>query len=74
MLDIYICEDNAKQMAFLADFVSDYTKGLEAALKLATPSPAEILAAYKEAENPGLFILDIALKSELNYHRLKAVG
>ena len=66
MLDIYVCEDNAKQLAFIAGFISEYTKGLDAALALATHSPAEILAKYAEADNPGLFILDIALKTDVN--------
>ena len=66
MLDIYICEDNAKQLAFLANYVSDYTKNLPATLVLATLSPAEILVKYKNTNNPALFILDIALKTEIN--------
>ena len=66
MLDIYICEDNAKQLAFLADIVMDYVKNLPAALVLASHSPAEILSKYKNADNPALFILDISLKTEIN--------
>ena len=68
MLDIYVCEDNAKQRAFVAGFISDYcaTGCLDAALVLASPSPEEILAKYKETDSAALFILDIALKSELN--------
>jgi len=68
MLDIYVCEDNAKQRAFVAGFITDYcaTQNLDAALVLATPSPAEILAKYKDADNAALFILDISLKAEVH--------
>ncbi|MCL2378422.1 MAG: response regulator transcription factor [Defluviitaleaceae bacterium] len=68
MLDIYVCEDNAKQLAFMAGFISDYCAAgnLDAALVLASPSPAEVLAKYKDTNNAALFVLDISLKADLH--------
>lgn len=68
MLDIYVCEDNAKQLAFVAGFITEYcaTYNLDAALVLATPSPDEILDMYEDAANAALFILDISLKAGLH--------
>ena len=45
MLDIYICEDNEEQLAFVSAFVSDYCEigNLDACIVLASKSPMEIL-------------------------------
>ena len=68
MLDIYICEDNEEQLAFVSAFVSDYCEmgNLDACIALASKSPMEILKHYECGNNPALFILDIDLKSEMD--------
>ena len=68
MLNIYICEDNAKQRNFVTAFVSDYCilQNLDAGVALSSGSPKEVLAHYKNAPNPALFLLDIELGAEIN--------
>ena len=68
MLNIYICEDNEAQRAFVASFVSDYCifRNLDATVALASADPKEILTHYKNVQDPSLFILDIDLGAEIN--------
>ena len=66
MLEIYICEDNAKQLESISKFISDYCimESLDAAVSLAAPSPVEVLNHFKDCKNPALFFLDIDLKAK----------
>ena len=68
MLDIYVCEDNKGQLEFISTFIADYCviRNEDARVVLATSSPDEVLAHYKESQNPALFFLDIALGVEMN--------
>jgi len=68
MLNIYICEDNAKQREFVAAFVSDYCifRNLDGSMVLASADPKEILVHYKNVQEPSLFLLDIDLGAEIN--------
>jgi len=68
MLEIYICEDSAKQREFVTTFIKDYCvlQNLDADVVLSSPDPNEILAHYKKALGTALFFLDIDLKAEIN--------
>ena len=68
MLEIYICEDNAKQREFVTNFIKDFCifRGLDADVVLSSPDPNEILTHYKNAQGTALFFLDIDLQAEIN--------
>ena len=68
MLEIYICEDSAKQREFVTNFIKDYCifRNLDADVVLSSPDPNEILSRYKKALGTALFFLDIDLKAEIN--------
>ncbi|MCL2188307.1 MAG: LytTR family DNA-binding domain-containing protein [Defluviitaleaceae bacterium] len=68
MLDIYICEDNAKQRVFVHSFINDYCvlRSLDAAIAISCAEPREILTHFEQAQNPALFFLDIDLNTEIN--------
>ncbi len=66
MLDIYICEDNLKQLAFIKEKVENIIafEELDIKIKTATNSPNEILIKASQSHNCGLYFLDIDLKNE----------
>ena len=66
MLDIYICEDNLKQLAFIKEKVENIIafEELDIKIKTATNSPNEILNKASQSHNCGLYFLDIDLKNE----------
>jgi two-component system response regulator AgrA len=68
MLDIYICEDDEKQLAFTQHGISDYCmkQKLDAAVVFASVNPFDILAHFRSASNPALFFLDIDLNAAIN--------
>jgi len=68
MIDIYICEDNQKQLNLFKKFIlnSIMIECLDMNIVLATPDPHEILRKIMTASNTGLFFLDIDLKSDVN--------
>ena len=68
MLEIYICEDSAKQREFVTNFIKDYCifRNLDADVVLSSPDPTEILSHYKKALGIALFFLDIDLKAKIN--------
>lgn len=68
MIDIYICEDNQKQLRLFENYVSDLIviENLDMEIVQSTPDPHEILKKILTAENTGLFFLDIDLKSDMN--------
>ena len=68
MLDIYICEDNKKQLEFIVDFISDYCifRNLDARIVTASIEPDDIIAEYKNNQNPALFFLDIDLGAQIS--------
>lgn len=66
MLDVYICEDNAKQLESISRYVSDtiLIEQLDMQLVCASTTPEEILEQTKISENTGVFFLDIGLQSK----------
>lgn len=68
MIDIYICEDNQKQLKLFTKYVSDtiMIEALDMRIVQSTPDPHVILKEILTAENTGVFFLDIDLKSDIN--------
>ncbi len=68
MIDIYICEDNVKQLNLFEKYISDsiLIEGLDMNIALATPDPHRLLESILTLEHIGLFFLDIDLKSDMN--------
>lgn len=68
MLDIYICEDNLKQLNLFTKYVSDTVmiESLDMQIVQCTPDPHIILKEILSAENTGVFFLDIDLKSDID--------
>ncbi len=68
MIDVYICEDNQKQLNLLKKYISNsiMIEGLDMKIALATSDPHDLLKEILTAENIGLFFLDIDLKSDVN--------
>lgn len=68
MIDVYICEDNLKQLKLITKFISDsiMIEALDMQIICSTPDPHIILKELLTAENTGLFFLDIDLKSDIN--------
>ena len=65
MLDIYICEDNKKQLSLFTGYIRDalLIENLDMQIVLASSDPDEILEGMKASSNMGVFFLDIDLKS-----------
>lgn len=68
MIDIYICEDNQKQLKLFTKYVSNtiMIEALDMRIIQSTPDPHVILKEILTAENTGVFFLDIDLKSDIN--------
>lgn len=68
MIDIYICEDNKKQLYFFEKYISNFIimEGFDMKIVQATSDPHILLKEILNAENTGLFFLDIDLKSDIN--------
>ncbi len=68
MIDIYICEDNQKQLNLFKKYITNsiIIEGLDMKIVQATSDPHDILKEILTAENTGLFFLDIDLKSDVN--------
>ncbi|WP_378959272.1 hypothetical protein [Mediterraneibacter gnavus] len=66
MLDVYICEDNTKQLESISRYVSDtiLIEQLDMQLACASTTPEKILEQVKISENTGVFFLDIGLHSK----------
>ena len=66
MLDIYICEDNAKQLNTISRYVSDaiLIEQFDMQLVCVSTTPEKILEHAKNSENTGVFFLDIELQSK----------
>lgn len=59
MIDIYICEDNPKQLKFIKKRIEDIIafEGLDMQIVAASPDPEKILKQASLSENCGLFFL-----------------
>ncbi len=68
MLDVYVCEDNLKQLELITDLIkkSILIEELDMQIALSTRDPHEVLKALDTAEHTGLFFLDIDLKSDMD--------
>ncbi|MCI9634035.1 MAG: response regulator transcription factor [Ruminococcus sp.] len=68
MVDIYICEDNQKQLNLFKKYISNtiVIENMDMKIALATSDPHELFRKISAAENTGLFFLDIDLKSDIN--------
>ncbi len=68
MLDIYICEDDQKQLKLFQKYISDTVmiEGFDMRITQAVSDPHELLNALSGAENTGVFFLDIDLKSDMD--------
>lgn len=68
MLDIYICEDNPKQLNLLKQYISDtiMIEELDMRIAQATSDPHIILEESSVSENLGVFFLDIDLNADMD--------
>ena len=68
MIDIFICEDNKKQLNLFQKYISNLIlmEGFDMQIVQATADPHVILKEIRTAENTGLFFLDIDLKSDMD--------
>ena len=68
MIDIFICEDNKKQLNLFQKYISNFIlmEGFDMQIVQATADPHVILKEIRTAENTGLFFLDIDLRSDMN--------
>lgn len=68
MIDVYICEDNQKQLKLFTKYVSDtiLIEALDMQIVQSASDPHVILKEILTAENTGVFFLDIDLKSDIN--------
>ena len=67
MINIFICEDSAKEREVITTFVADYImiENLDMKIVKSTGNPFEILDSVKEKPNMGLYFLDVDLKAEI---------
>ena len=68
MIDIFICEDNKKQLDLFTTYISNLIliEGFDMKIVQATSDPHQLLKEILTAENTGLFFLDIDLRSDMN--------
>lgn len=68
MIDIFICEDNKKQLDLFTTHISNLIliEGFDMKIVQATSDPHQLLKEILTAENTGLFFLDIDLRSDMN--------
>lgn len=68
MLDVYVCEDNLKQLELITDLIkkSILIEELDMQAALSARDPREVLKALDTAAHTGLFFLDIDLKSDMD--------
>lgn len=66
MLDIYICEDNLKQLDYIKRKIENIIifNELDVQIAAATDNPEEILEKARQSRNSGLYFLDIDLKNK----------
>lgn len=68
MIDIFICEDNKKQLNLFQKYISNFIlmEGFDMQIVQATSDPHMILNKILTSKNTGLFFLDIDLKSDMD--------
>ena len=68
MLNIYLCEDNPKQLQILKDYVEKciLIEDYDLYLRCATRNPKELLESIPSMNGTGLYFLDIDLNASIN--------
>lgn len=68
MIPIYICEDNLILLKKYEEYISDYLCFHDFSMKIAcvTPDPKNLIAAVQNADEPGIYFLDIMLSASVN--------
>lgn len=68
MLDIYICEDNERQLKLFEKYIQDtiMIEELDMQIVVATDDPCIVIEQAKCSNNLGLYFLDIDLKTSMN--------
>lgn len=68
MLRIYVCEDNAVQRQKIVTIITKTIciEDYDMELALSTGSPAKLLECLRQTPMPGIYFLDIDLKSDIN--------
>lgn len=68
MLDVYICEDNVRQLSRLKTIVANniMIEPYDMKLCVSTTDPYELIEVMKESSNTGIYFLDIDLKADIN--------
>lgn len=68
MLDIYICEDDKKQLQSLKKIIENIVliEDYDINLKLATSDPYELISVVENTTETGIYFLDIDLHSDIN--------
>jgi len=67
MLEIFICEDNEKERAFITDFINGHImmENLDMKIVMSTADPNLMARYVKESVSRGLYFLDVDLKAEI---------
>ena len=75
MLRIFICDDNATQLADITTLIDSCIKknSLDMAITISTQYPSEIIAVLPLQKEIGLYFLDIDLKCEIDAYMLAAL-
>lgn len=68
MIEIYVCEDDAKQRKQLNDYINNYIliETLDMELTLSTKDPIELIDHVKSSGKKGLYFLDVNLDHEMS--------
>lgn len=74
MLNIYVCEDDAKQREYIIECIQEVIdiEEMDMGIVCSTDNPKEMLKKVKEDNKNGIFFLDIDLKQEINGIELAA--
>lgn len=68
MLDIYICEDDMKQLVKFKNTIANAVmmEPYDMELSVTTANPHEVIEVMKQSNNTGIYFLDIDLKSDID--------
>lgn len=68
MLNVYVCEDNPKQLKSIETIINDFIiiHNLDMQITLATTKPDELLRNVSDSPQTGMYFLDVDLKSNMN--------
>ncbi len=68
MLKVYVCEDNLLEQKRIVDIIAKAIciEEYDMALSLATDNPHKLLTSLEQLPSPGIYFLDVDLKSDIN--------